>query len=615
MADGPPRAARMARRHSINIADDFERGRPIVDDDLPLAPPQFKRTPKKSFGGGSSALAGLPGAMGALNKSFNTSSPEAAKDGPQALRSPRSSGVRVTLPDPSAAPEVISDRGSQSSAASQAVTAREEARDPAPPPQRASSYGDVATVAAAAADDDDSPTTGARKVATPATVPAGTSPITGARVGDTSGSPSTSVGARSILSGARTSGGSPSSPQIFAKQVDSLHLLYKKYTVEKTIGRGHFAKVKQVLNKLDGTRYAVKLLDKAMCDHDLQDLVNEFEVLKRLRHPNIIRIVDAYESPTHLCLVTELATGGELMHRISQENSTYSEGEMRRHCLAVISAVDYMHSKSIVHRDIKPENVLLSDRSEAAAVKLCDMGLARHFQTRQLLRTICGTHKYLAPELVRCGRGEVSGYDQAVDIWGVGLLMYIMLFGVNPFDRADTIASNNAILAGRYTFPAASAVSIEAKDLISRILRTSPEQRPSAAECLRHEWLASATLDSGIDALMHETQQALAQYNARREKERGRKSTGLRALDIGQLQRHQLPPAVASGRPAAPPPPARPAPPTWGSGTFGSGSLAAAAPLSPRGSGSGSGASGSNGELTPRSAVALRGRNLVFGSQ
>ena len=82
MADAPPRAARMARRHSINIADDFERGRPIVDDDLPLAPPQVKRTPKKSLGGGSAALAGLPGAMGALNKSFNTSSPEAAKDGP-----------------------------------------------------------------------------------------------------------------------------------------------------------------------------------------------------------------------------------------------------------------------------------------------------------------------------------------------------------------------------------------------------------------------------------------------------------------------------------------------------------------------------------------------------
>ena len=138
---------------------------------------------------------------------------------------------------------------------------------------------------------------------------------------------------------------------------------------------------------------------------------------------------------------------------------------------------------------------------------------------------------------------------------------------------------------------------------------------PLWALCASPLATASATLDSGIDALMHETQQALAQYNARREKERGRKSTGLRALDIGQLQRHQLPPAVASGRPAAPPPPARPAPPTWGSGTFGSGSLAAAAPLSPRGSGSGSGASGSNGELTPRSAVALRGRNLVFGSQ
>ena len=486
----------MARRHSINIADDFERGRPIVDDDLPLAPPQFKRTPKKSFGCGSSALAGLPGAMGALNKSFNTSSPEAAKDGPQALRSPRSSGVRVTLPDPSAAPEVISDRGSQSAAASQAVTAREEARDPAPPPQRASSYGDVATVAAAAADDDDSPTTGARKVATPAAVPAGTSPITGARVGDTSGSPSTSVGARSILSGARTSGGSPSSPQIFAKQVDSLHLLYKKYTVEKTIGRGHFAKVKQVLNKLDGTRYAVKLLDKAMCDHDLQDLVNEFEVLKRLRHPNIIRIVDAYESPTHLCLVTELATGGELMHRISQENSTYSEGEMRRHCLAVISAVDYMHSKSIVHRDIKPENVLLSDRSEAAAVKLCDMGLARHFQTRQLLRTICGTHKYLAPELIKCDRGQAQGYDKTIDMWGVGLLAYIMLFGFNPFARSAQTETHNAILACTWAFPDGYTVSKEAMDFVSSLLRVEPGKRLSAANALKHPFMRAVTGDS-----------------------------------------------------------------------------------------------------------------------
>ena len=410
-----------------------------------------------------------------------------------------------------------------------------------------------------------------------------------------------------------------------------------------TLGRGQFAKVKRVVRRATGEAFAVKILPKNHVGNRLANLIQEFEVLKSLHHPNIIKLIEAYETPTAVLLVTELATGGELvrrapppchppppreaprlsacewraaqMHRVAQQGAVYSEAEVRRHIKTILEAVEYMHSRGVVHRDLKPENILLSDASADATIRIVDLGLGRFFGEGQALHTICGTHKYLAPELVRCGRGEVSGYDQAVDIWGVGLLMYIMLFGVNPFDRADTIASNNAILAGRYTFPAASAVSIEAKDLISRILRTSPEQRPSAAECLRHEWLASATLDSGIDALMHETQQALAQYNARREKERGRKSTGLRALDIGQLQRHQLPPAVASGRPAAPPPPARPAPPTWGSGTFGSGSLAAAAPLSPRGSGSGSGASGSNGELTPRSAVALRGRNLVFGSQ
>ena len=362
-------------------------------------------------------------------------------------------------------------------------------------------------------------------------------------------------------------------------------------------------------------------------------------MLKSLHHPNIIKLIEAYETPTAVLLVTELATGGELvrrapppchppppreaprlsacewraaqMHRVAQQGAGVLGGGGaaphqddprggRVHAL-----------RGVVHRDLKPENILLSDASADATIRIVDLGLGRFFGEGQALHYDLRHAQVPAPELVRCGRGEVSGYDQAVDIWGVGLLMYIMLFGVNPFDRADTIASNNAILAGRYTFPAASAVSIEAKDLISRILRTSPEQRPPPP---------SASVTSGSppppwtrDRRAHARDPTGARPVQCSPRERARAQ-----VDRPPRPRHRpapAPPAAARRRQRAP---RRAAAARAGRRPRGVPAPSAAdrSPRrrrSPRGSGSGSGASGSNGELTPRSAVALRGRNLVFG--
>ena len=136
------------------------------------------------------------------------------------------------------------------------------------------------------------------------------------------------------------------------------------------------------------------------------------------------------------------------------------------------AGVAAMHAHGWCHRDIKPENVLLSDNTTGAQIKIVDLGLSRFHDERKLMRTICGTHKYLAPELIKCDRGQAQGYDKTIDMWGVGLLAYIMLFGFNPFARSAQTETHNAILACTWAFPDGYTVSKEAMDFVAvRIAR------------------------------------------------------------------------------------------------------------------------------------------------
>ena len=292
------------------------------------------------------------------------------------------------------------------------------------------------------------------------------------------------------------------------------------YTDIRTLGKGHFAKVKEVEHQETGERFAAKILDKTMADNDIEDLVREFQMLRALRHPNIIRLYAAYETPRKLYLVTELSTGGELMKRLGSDNSVYSEDEVRRHVLTILKAVEYMHSKQCAHRDLKPENVLLSDSTDEAEIKIVDLGLSRFFDERKLMSTICGTHKYLAPELVQCDRGIIRGYDKAVDMWGVGLLAFIMLFGFNPFARESQRQTHNAIFNCEWAFPDGFTVSEEGKGFIRHLLRKSPTERPTATEALKSRWLSS-DMPGSPGALMssdpnRSVKQMLWDFNAQR---------------------------------------------------------------------------------------------------
>eukprot|EP00322_Chrysochromulina_rotalis_P014958 CAMPEP_0115848056 /NCGR_PEP_ID=MMETSP0287-20121206/10713_1 /TAXON_ID=412157 /ORGANISM="Chrysochromulina rotalis, Strain UIO044" /LENGTH=433 /DNA_ID=CAMNT_0003301933 /DNA_START=97 /DNA_END=1398 /DNA_ORIENTATION=+ len=288
----------------------------------------------------------------------------------------------------------------------------------------------------------------------------------------------------------------------------------------RTIGKGHFAKVKQVMHNETREHFAAKILDKALADNDIEDLVREFQMLRALRHPNIIRLYAAYETPRKLYLVTELSTGGELMKRLGSDASVYSEDQVKRHVFTIVGAIQYMHSKHCVHRDLKPENVLLSDGSDDAEIKIVDLGLSRFFEDRKLMRTICGTHKYLAPELVQCDRGQIQGYDKAIDMWGVGLLAFIMLFGFNPFARETQRDTHNAIARCDWRFPDGFNVSDGAKSFVDALLRKDPGERYTAEQAMRHRWLDPSAPPSPGALLSSDpkrpVKQLLWEFNAQR---------------------------------------------------------------------------------------------------
>jgi len=260
---------------------------------------------------------------------------------------------------------------------------------------------------------------------------------------------------------------------------------------EGTIGKGSFAKVKKVRHRLSGERFAVKILDKTSELIDVSDLIREVTLLSSLHHPNIVKLFAVYEGRTRLFLLMELAEGGEFMHRLGEDNKTHSEDSVRRHVRTLVRAIGYMHENHFAHRDLKPENVLLSDNSPDAQIKIIDFGLSRPFDANEAkkMQTVCGTHAYLSPELVQMVHGKIKGYGKEVDMWGIGLMTFIMLFGFNPFARETQLRTHDAIDRLDWRFPKDVSVSPEAKEFIARLLTANVKMRLTAEQALECAWL------------------------------------------------------------------------------------------------------------------------------
>eukprot|EP01017_Pseudomicrothorax_dubius_P026502 TRINITY_DN2960_c0_g3_i2.p1 TRINITY_DN2960_c0_g3~~TRINITY_DN2960_c0_g3_i2.p1 ORF type:complete len:480 (+),score=82.48 TRINITY_DN2960_c0_g3_i2:152-1591(+) len=255
---------------------------------------------------------------------------------------------------------------------------------------------------------------------------------------------------------------------------------------KNVLGVGSFATVKLAKDKRNGRLVALKIIDKKArtSSTDRENLRNEISIHRRLDHPNIIKLFDTFETSSHVYLVLEYAKHGSLFSYLTKRRRL-DEREACKYFTQCCLAMEFLHRRNILHRDFKPENILLDEMLDA---KLCDFGWCTDKTTEKKF-AFCGTYEYMAPEMV-----ERKRYDESVDIWGLGILLYELLHGYSPFKGASNTEVCHNIRRNFVVF--GSSIAADAKDLILRILRTAPGDRMRIEEMLRHPFVVRNQRDS-----------------------------------------------------------------------------------------------------------------------
>ncbi|KAL4167717.1 hypothetical protein KRP22_013201 [Phytophthora ramorum] len=264
------------------------------------------------------------------------------------------------------------------------------------------------------------------------------------------------------------------------------------YELGPKLGSGKFSTVFKASHRETGETFAVKTIKgDAVPQEECDVLIAEVGALNRLKHPNIISHHGFFSEDGQYLLVLDYCERGSIRNLID-EQKVVPEQLAKQLLKQTLSALQYCHSVGQVHRDVKAENVLLSQNEDGSLVaKLADFGLSEELQlANRRHETLCGTPQYLSPELVT---GRLHGTPS--DIWSTGILAYMMLSGLVPFDEArnDTeLFKLISLGAVWYDQPQWDAVSPAAKSFVQSMLDISPESRPTAAELLQHEWLQDA---------------------------------------------------------------------------------------------------------------------------
>lgn len=262
-----------------------------------------------------------------------------------------------------------------------------------------------------------------------------------------------------------------------------------RYEVGETVGVGGFAVVKRGRDKKTGQDVAIKVVDKSRYSKGDNSLQREIQVLCKVQHPNCIKLFAVYITPRKVYLITELVTGGELLDRVTAKGN-YTEKDAADLITQLLEGVSYLHSQGIVHRDLKLENMLMTDHTDKSPIKIADFGLSKFFQQGTVLSTMCGSPQYVAPEILGISDGN-QAYSPAVDMWSVGVILFILLSGYSPFDDENDAVLFEKIKSGNYDAddPIWDHVSNSAKDLVARLLIVDASQRLSAKQALQHPWL------------------------------------------------------------------------------------------------------------------------------
>lgn len=264
---------------------------------------------------------------------------------------------------------------------------------------------------------------------------------------------------------------------------------------KKVLGTGSYSHVYECKNSVSGTHYAAKRYSKKLVYGMESMLQSEFQVLKAVLngHPNILLMIDYFETSEYFYLVTDLANGGELFERITgAPEGKLSIAETRSVLSTLLSALVHLHGNNVVHRDIKAENILFASRTRDSLMLLADFGHAKILAHGATASDCSGTLSYLAPEVI-----ARSGHSFPVDMWAVGVLTYFMLSGYMPFDCDSDEETKQLIATADYLYEPEEywqEILDEAKDFMARCFQVDPSKRLTAADALEHPFLSGPTI-------------------------------------------------------------------------------------------------------------------------
>ncbi|XP_078028618.1 serine/threonine-protein kinase DCLK1a isoform X4 [Epinephelus lanceolatus] len=303
---------------------------------------------------------------------------------------------------------------------------------------------------------------------------------------------STSLSSTKVSSSVEDGDGPVTEAEVLVDEVPAVpSYISDRYKVGRMLGDGNFAVVRECVEHSTGREYALKIINKGKCRGKEHMIQNEVAILRRVKHPNIVLLIEEVDTYSELYLVMELVKGGDLFDAITSANR-YTERDASGMLYNLANAIKYLHSLNIVHRDIKPENLLVYEHADGSkSLKLGDFGLATVVDGP--LYTVCGTPTYVAPEII-----AETGYGLKVDIWAAGVITYILLCGFPPFRGSsdDQEVLFDQILMGQLEFPLPywDNVSETAKELIRSMLEVEVDQRYTALQVLEHPWVTDEGL-------------------------------------------------------------------------------------------------------------------------
>ncbi|XP_050299259.1 calcium/calmodulin-dependent protein kinase kinase 1 isoform X2 [Anthonomus grandis grandis] len=287
------------------------------------------------------------------------------------------------------------------------------------------------------------------------------------------------------------------------------YLQLNQYKLMDSIGQGSYGVVKLAYSQEDDTHYAMKILSKkkllkksgmfgrmppkkdgknssSPLSHPLEKVYREIAILKKLDHPNVVKLVEVLDDPDedHLYLVFELLDRGQVLDVPTDQ--PLSEEKAWSYFRDVVLGIEYLHYQRIIHRDIKPSNLLLNDEDR---VQITDFGVCNEFNGADaFLSNTAGTPAFTPPEAV--GEERSSGFSgKCTDIWAMGITLYAFVYGHVPFHNENIIGLYSKIRHQAVTFPESPVISEDLKDLITKMLVKDPSKRITMAEIKEHPWL------------------------------------------------------------------------------------------------------------------------------